>query len=362
MITFLCREKTLKKVLLIKIGALGDLSYALPAAKALKKELNCHITWLVGKSCHAFLTGHDYIDQLIITDDKKFYSKNKLIRAVELLKLYWQLRQRFDCVIIAHRDHIYYHAFKLFSRESIFQLARANPNHMPHRVLVKPLTLHESLAIKKLVFTAIKHYIPHKTDIDWQWDYSYIAPVHLILPDPYCVLHLGGGFNTKTEFRLKCWPHWNQLILKLLQQTQLNLVFVGASSEESEYQKIEEQLKQAIPEKLSYCFNLIGKTKIPQLVDVIRQSDFFMGVDSGPLHIADSLNKTSIGLFGPTSTISWGLLSEKSKALQQVTQCSPCYQDDGIFPECNFQHHCMKLLNSQQVFEEIKKIIPEFIL
>jgi heptosyltransferase-1 len=342
-----------KRVLFIKIGALGDLSYALPAAQALKKSLNCHLTWMVGKSCHAFLKGHPYIDELLVIDDKKFYSDNWFNRLSELAKIFYQLRKRFDCILITHRDRIYYRAFKFFSRDTVFQLVR-EPKNSSQFITVRPLTTHESLTIKKLTEAAIQHYLPQEK-IEWHWDYSHIKPANVTLPEHFIVLHLGGGSNTKTEFRLKCWPHWNELILKLLEKTPSNLVFVGAPSEVSEYSPIEENIKKLFPEKLSRCFNLIGKTSIPDLTDVIRRCDFFIGVDSGPLHIADSMHKKAVGLFGPTSPVSWGLLTKNSETMHHAVPCSPCYKDDGFFPECHFQHQCMKLLDAENVFAMVNK-------
>lgn len=342
----------MKRVLFIKIGALGDLSFALPAAQALKKSLNCHLTWMVGKSCHEFLKGHPYIDELLVIDDKKFYSSNWLTRLTELGRIFLRLRKRFDCVLITHRDRVYYRVFKLFSRDTIFQLVREKKNSS-HFVTVPPLTTHESLAIKKLVGTAIHHYSPEQV-FEWKWDYSYIQPSTLTLPKNFIVLHLGGGSNSKTEFRLKCWPHWNKFILKLLEKTDLNLVIVGAPSEAGEYQNIEKNIQLQFPAKLSRCTNLIGKTSIRDLTDIIRRADFFIGVDSGPLHIADSLEKKTIGLFGPTSPLSWGLLAKNSQALNEIVPCSPCYRDDGIFPECHFQHRCMTSLDAEKVFETMQ--------
>jgi ADP-heptose:LPS heptosyltransferase len=332
----------MKKILIIKFGALGDLSYALPAAKALKSSFDCHITWLVGNSCASFLKDHSSIDDVISIDDKKIYGKNFFAKLFELAKTYLKLKKRFDNIIILHRDKIYYRAFRLLSRGVIFQLSREK-NNSKNFVHVAPMTLHESRAIKKLIARFVL-FISQKKEIPWQWDYSHISTTHIHLPENFGVIHLGGGSNSKTEFRLKCWPHWEEFILKILRNTALNLVFVGAPSEEHEFKKMN-------LDSFSNCINLIGKTTIPELVDVIRRSDFLVGVDSGPLHIADSLNKKTIGLFGPTSSVSWGLLSQHAHIFKHDVPCSPCYKDDGIFPACGFGHQCMNGIDAEKVFQ-----------
>jgi len=353
----------MKKILLVKLGALGDLSYALPAAKALKNTISdCHLTWLVGKTYHSFLKGHSYIDELIVIDDKKLYAKNIFVRLLELCKLIYQLGGRFDCVLILHRDKVYHRIFQFFTKNPIFQLVREKTN-TPSQIPVAPLTTHESLAIKKCVEAAIQSMAPASPPISWQWDYSHIQPAAIPLPSSFCLLHIGGGVNAKTEFQLKRWPHWEELILDLLAKTPLNLVFIGAPSEEEDYKKIEKKIRQFHEDKMARCFNLIGKMNVPELTDVIRRSDFLIGVDSGPLHIADSMDKITLGLFGPTSPISWGLLSNNGQVFHEAVSCSPCYKDDGYFPECPHEHRCMRSLSPKRVLSAIldksRKHIPD---
>ncbi len=347
----------MKDILIIKIGALGDLSFALPAAQALKTALPCNITWVVAKTYEPFLKNHRYINSLITVNDKKLYSKNKFTRAWEVLKLIFQLRKRFDQVIIAHRDPIYYHVFKLFSRGSTVQIVRDKNQSEPQFVYIPPLQIQESLAIKKLITAAVKFFNPNINDVTWQWDYSHIPRVALTLPNHFVVLHLGGGSNAKTEFKLKCWPHWEALVLRLLTETQLNLVFIGSPAEEPTYKIIEEKIRARVPDTLTRCHNLMKNLSIAAMVDVIRRGDLFVGVDSGPLHIADSMNKKVCGLYGPTSAISWGLLSKDSSIFQNKIACSPCYKDNAFFPPCDNQHRCMEKLEVSPIFTKITETI-----
>jgi ADP-heptose:LPS heptosyltransferase len=350
----------MKKILFIKIGALGDLTYALPAAKALKETTHAHITWLVGKSYQTILRGHIYIDDLIIVDDKKLYSKNWLTRTFELARIFFKCSKRFDIVVIAHRDPLYYRFFNLFARKATFQLVRDTTKNPERFIHAAPMQLHESLAIKKLTLAAASFCAPATTIIPWNWDYTHIERTSIYMPANYIALHLGGGLNSKTEFQLKCWPHWQALVLRLLNETDLNLVFVGSPAEEKNYAVIADAIKQRFPEKLQRCFNLMSDLTLVQLVDVIRRCQLFIGVDSGPLHIADSLDKNSIGLYGPTSSVSWGLLSKNSHVFQHKVPCSPCYKDDSYFPPCHFEHRCMQQLAVEPVFTKILDLSPAF--
>jgi ADP-heptose:LPS heptosyltransferase len=348
-----------KNILFVKIGALGDLSYALPAAKALKSAFPCYITWVVGKTYQRFIEGHSYIDKIIVVDDKKLYSKKIFSRFFEMMRLVFKIRKRYDLVIIAHRDPAYFHVFNAFSRDMTFQLVR-EPGKNPKRFMyIEPLSTHESLAIKQLIELAANAVTPLQAPLVWEWDYSYIEPPQVHLPKSYMVLHLGGGVNPKTEFQLKRWPHWEKLVFRLLTETSTNLVFVGSPAEEVDYKKIEEKIQKLHPDKLKRCFNFMSSMSIRELVAVIQACDLFIGVDSGPLHIADSMDKPAIGLFGPTSPISWGLLSKRSAVFQEDVPCSPCYKDDGIFPTCQYEHRCMELLDVDKVFVKVIELLPK---
>jgi heptosyltransferase-2/heptosyltransferase-3 len=59
--------------------------------------------------------------------------------------------------------------------------------------------------------------------------------------------------------------------------------------------------------KNSVLINVAGQTaNIAQLVWVLEQADMVLGVDSGPLHIADALGKPTLHLYGPSDETIWG--------------------------------------------------------
>jgi heptosyltransferase-2/heptosyltransferase-3 len=59
--------------------------------------------------------------------------------------------------------------------------------------------------------------------------------------------------------------------------------------------------------KNSVLINVAGQTaNIAQLVWVLEQADMVLGVDSGPLHIADALGKLTLHLYGPSDETIWG--------------------------------------------------------
>jgi ADP-heptose:LPS heptosyltransferase len=64
----------------------------------------------------------------------------------------------------------------------------------------------------------------------------------------------------------------------------------------------------------SMLVNISGRTaSLAQLVWLLGQAGMVLGVDSGPLHIADALGKPSLHLYGPSDETIWGPWGDPSK-------------------------------------------------
>ena len=61
--------------------------------------------------------------------------------------------------------------------------------------------------------------------------------------------------------------------------------------------------------------NLAGKTSLLGLAALIKGAKFFIGLDSVASHIAASVNKESITLFGPSNPINWKPWSDRAKII-----------------------------------------------
>tara|TARA_B100000315_G_C14573531_1_gene586835 strand:- start:1409 stop:2503 length:1095 start_codon:yes stop_codon:yes gene_type:complete len=357
-----------QKILIIKLGAIGDVVFAMPALNAIKSILpESHISWVVGQSCLPLLKSHSLLDDLIVVDDSKFFSKNPAERLIEAFRLRNRLKGDKSLILVGHRALSYTLLLKSKYRCPIFQLARHEPlwwkKKLQRSIVIKPVSTHESLAMKELVKCGLEHLSSQKLDnLPWERNFSNIPNCELDLPSSFLVLHIGGAVNSKTEFRLKRWPHFTELIFRLLKETNKYLVLVGNHLDLNETGNILKEVHRKFFNNITShssvfpeyrLVNRVGQTNLVQLINLLKRASIFVGVDSGPLHIADSLNIPSIGLYGPTSPVSWGLIGNNSIVLRENLECSPCYKDDGYFLQCQFKHKCMKDLNAEVVLREI---------
>lgn len=335
------------RVLIVKIGAIGDVVFTMPMLNAVAEvEPKSQVSWLIGESCADLLRGHPRLHKLFTINDKDLYSKNVMSRLAVVRDIFGKLNRTYDLVLIGHRDPGYAFALRPFIWGPYFQLAREEgDSQIRHTVYVPPLELNESLAMKKLLQAGLAH-VRRPTEFSWSETFAHIYSPAVGLPESFMAIHVGGGANAKTEFQLKQWPHSAAFVRKILETTPLSVVLLGSRDDRRE---VEREFREFTDGRV---LNLMGDTSLRDLVGIIRKARLFVGPDSGPLHIADSLRVPAIGLYGPTSHISWGLLGPSSRAMYEGVECAPCYKDSGAFPSCPHAIRCMRELMPQRVLEQ----------
>ncbi|KQQ87777.1 lipopolysaccharide heptosyltransferase II [Massilia sp. Leaf139] len=99
--------------------------------------------------------------------------------------------------------------------------------------------------------------------------------------------------------------------------------------------------------------NLAGRTQLDEAVALIARAGAVVANDSGLLHIASSLNRPVIALYGPTDPDHAPPFSDMARALSLRIECSPCRQR-----ECPLGHHnCMEQMEAPLVWRELRPML-----
>jgi ADP-heptose:LPS heptosyltransferase len=106
-----------------------------------------------------------------------------------------------------------------------------------------------------------------------------------------------------------------------------------------------------------FVVNTAGNLNLNELVALLKQATLIITNDTGPLHLALALRKSTIGLFGPCSPEQYGQM-ETCLPVYQNVYCSPCVHE-FINPPCAGDNQCMKQIEVSKVFISIKQILNE---
>lgn len=180
----------------------------------------------------------------------------------------------------------------------------------------------------------------NKSDIDWSTQMKYIPITNISSNLPKIGLQIRGSGKMKTlpySYIKKIASSLSKQYTVILIDQDINKGFEGKN-----------------------IINLCGKTNIPQLLQVMRELDCCITMDSGVLWLAHIVDCPVITLLGPTREHERLSLHpsypEKVKAveLQKMVNCKPCFE---TMKYCNGKINCMNNVNCDTIIEEIEKNI-----
>jgi heptosyltransferase I len=275
------------RFLLVRLGSMGDVIHAIPAASALRDTFpDSRIDWLVEPRWARLLEGNSDLNEVIAVDRK---SAGGIVTTVRKLRA-----AKYSCAI--DFQALYKSALLAFAsgasrrigfqssyaREGLasrFYTDRLNPRGA-HKV-EHNLTLAEAADARKsaprfplAVCPADEERVAHE-----------LAEHKL---GEYFVLNPGGGW------RSKCWPaeRYGELHRNLAERHGWRGVVTFGPGEESLARRVVEAAGDPPPVPIAL--------ELGPLMALIRRAKFVVSADTGPLHLAAALGTPVVGLFGPT--------------------------------------------------------------
>jgi heptosyltransferase-1 len=263
----------MRSALLIRLGAMGDVIHALPAAATIRAALSppASLTWLIEPRWAPLLSGNPYVDE-ILTFDRS--SRQTFVQSVRALR-----QRRFDVVVDLQG---------LMKSALLAAVARADRVVGLHWSLLreKPAALFYSTSIR----SASEHIMERHIDVAVA---AAGGPAIRAFPVPE---GRAEGDLPAGPFVLGCpaagwtgkeWPpeNWTELA-RHLQRAGIVLVLNGPPQAAAELRRIEGAW--------------VHLSSLEGLIDATRRAIAVAGVDSGPLHLAGALRKPGVAIFGPT--------------------------------------------------------------
>jgi len=298
-------------------------------ASALARRLrahapSAHISWLCGEVAAPLVKQLDDVDDVITVDERRLLRGGALARMRVLSPLWRRLRAgRFTRVFLLHPDRRYrVLTAPLTGVPIVSQTRRATHgamNPIPGRYFGDE-------------FARLMDGTEHRGPIIGHFPLGTLKESSRSRRQPpegsrRIVLVPGGAKNVLRESALKRWPveHYGELARGLARDAS-EIILVGNADDawvRNEFDNVK-------------TTDLIGRTTIPEMLNVLATSDLVVSHDTGPMHLARLVGTPLIALFGPTMPAQFVVADELTTVLWggEHLACRPCY-DGREFAECS---------------------------
>ena len=329
-----------KRLLLVKLGAIGDVVMAIPAAFAMHGE-GYTVDWLCGETVAPILRLYPWINVLAI-DERPLLRGTAIERLRAVLGARRMLRGRsYDLCATLYYDRRY----RLLTG-SVRARRRILLNADGRRTALLPGRHHTDEYARILV---------GREDGEQP---QQLAPVRAKGLPPTCVARSGdqprivlfpaGAKNLLRDDALRRWPVEDYVELAAaLRERGCEVVLAGGP---------EDTWASASFANLT-ATDRIGKLSLVETLSLIDSADVTVTHDTGPLHLAGITSTAIVAVFGPTDP--HGRLPQRENCVAlwggEGFACRPCY-DGREYAPCT-HNGCVRQVTAALVLREIERLL-----
>lgn len=319
-------------VLFVKLGALGDVINTLPLAINLKARLGATIHWLVEPLSYPLIVRHAHVDHAILFDKYRWRPSltavRRQLRAVRYeltLDLQRILKSGFFALSADSRRRIGFDRRRCKEFTWLLPFERIPPSDPQAHMLDQYLEFARYLGLERP---------------EVRWEIPLSGQHRIGLPPDYAVLNIGA-----TKPANRWYPErFASLAEALAERYQIQCVLTGGAEDRPGAERI-----AAVG--VAGLVNLVGKTSLPDLVEVLNGARFVVSCDTGPMHLAVALNTPVIALFGPADPRRTG--PYRGYVIQKTLDCIPCHRR-----KCD-RRDCMLAITVEDVLAGVERVLAD---
>jgi heptosyltransferase I len=304
------------RFLLVRLGSMGDVIHALPAASALRDTFpEARIDWAIESRWARLLEGNPDLNEVISVDRKSAGGITATVRQLRAAK--------YSCAI----------DFQGLYKSVLLAIASG----APHRIGFQSSYAREGLASRfytDCLNPRGAHKVEHNLTLAEAAGARKSPPRFPLAVCPadderaareladhklghFFVLNPGGGW------RSKCWPaeRYGELHRDLAERYGWRGVVTFGPGEQDIARKVVETAGNSPPVAMAL--------DLGPLMALMRRARFVVSADTGPLHLASALGTPVVGLFGPTDPSRNGPYSSSSSrdiVLRNPRDCETTYR------------------------------------
>lgn len=361
----LISKKDIKRILVINLGGIGDILLSVPTLRSLRNFYsNSQIAiWVVPRTVDV-LRGLGYFDELISFDLsveerrglKIWFNPKKIKKIISFL--FSLRRQRFDMVINMRPLISFTSAIKIaiifYIIGSKYRVGRDTEGRgffLTHKIYenyISPIheVEHHLNLVKILGADTSNHNLEIKiTEEDSSFIKDFLRKGGI--QDSDLVI----GINPGAPWPSKRWPIENfaKLISRLSEDLDCGIVITGSEQELG----IAKELRQLTKAKVIIT---TAKTTLKQLAALIKRFNLYITNDTGPMHIAASLDVPIVAIFRPghIERNRPYMRQERFIILSENVDCAPCQ-----LVKCN-SLKCLRLISPDDVLKACYVLLERF--
>ena len=348
----------MKKILVIRYRFIGDTVLTVPFLRNLRKHYpDAQIDMLAGAVSSEVLGNCPYIDNLIVFDtthkhryentgSKKisFWSYVKLLRKNKYDKVY-VLKRSFSSAFLAFIGGIKERIGFDTEQRGFLLTKRVKYDKDKHEVDC-------FLDILKADNVQINDdYLENWIDKVSEAKVDEILRAQNSGNDFKVLIHATSG-NINKQWSLE---YFAEVVEFLINKKNARVFYTGTEEDFDTYIDIEKHVKGKLK---ANSVNLCGKMSIQDSTALINKMNLVIGVDSGLLHVAASLNVPAIGIYGPMNPVKWQLRGNIHRALYLNLPCIPC----RLRRTCKFDRICLKNIKPELIINAVEEMAKEKII
>jgi len=342
----------IRKILIIQLGDIGDVVWAIPAFWAVKNTFpQANVSVLTRKPNGDLLLDDSHVDNVFQIGKQTVWQDMQL--SIKLR------RKRFDLIFDLRADDrgaytsffvgakiraaLYYSG--LFWRNRMFtHLVDPPPpteKEKTYRAADQSLKIIRGFGIKEnTVIPQIFVSSATKNKVE-----GLLVAENVAAQDGYVTI------NPFSRWSYKEWVmnKWRELISFIWQKYKMPVLILGSEDERGRA----DQLTIANP---SPAYNLAGKTSLREMAGLLQISRLHIGVDSAAPHIAAAVGTQTLTIYGPSDWRDWAPPGEKNKVVLPDMDCSPCRKKgcDG-----SGRSECLETLAVTKVQDAVEAMLKD---
>jgi heptosyltransferase I len=328
----------LNKVLIVRLGSLGDIIHAIPAAAAIRHAFpKATIDWLVDVRHRELLELVPVVDRRIAVNTSNFRSLSSTITQLRrarydvVLDLQGLLKSAVLARLSAASRTVGFPADLLRERAARFFYTETAGDAAPH-------VIDKNLSMLKAVGVRMPDVVFPLEDRHPQIAAEARSRLGIPAGRRFAVINPGAAWPNKR------WPpvYFAEVSRELAKRHDLrSLVLWGPG---------EEQIAQAVVAASDNTAAVSPSTTIADLVSLTKAAALMISGDTGPMHVAAACGTPLVGIFGPTDPQRNGPWAEDDLTVSRHHACACHYQR-----QCRIAGWCLLDISPREVMDLVDR-------